>query len=172
MTMNECYAAVELRCALGAALLVAGRDGLQWLALGDDPSGLWAEWPTRHPRIRWLDRGPPESWIEAVQACLDDELPHDRPLPPLAPAGTAFQHRVWAGLRALPRGVTISYQALAARLGQPTAARAVARACAANPLAVLIPCHRVVGSDGSLSGYRWGLARKRALLQREGALPA
>lgn len=172
MQTSERYMAVDLRCALGAALLVAGRDGLQWLALGDEPSGLRAEWQTRHPRTRWLDQGPPPCWIEAVQACLDDELPPGQPLPPLAPAGTAFQHRVWAGLRALPRGATISYQALATRLGQPTAARAVARACAANPLAVLIPCHRVVGSDGRLRGYRWGLARQRALLQREGALPA
>ncbi|WP_334136166.1 methylated-DNA--[protein]-cysteine S-methyltransferase [Tepidimonas sp.] len=84
--------------------------------------------------------------------------------------GTPWQQRVWDALRALPAGGTITYGALAHRLGLPHAARAVASACAANPLAVLIPCHRVVAADGSLGGYRWGLPRKRALLVAEGAL--
>jgi AraC family transcriptional regulator of adaptative response/methylated-DNA-[protein]-cysteine methyltransferase len=88
---------------------------------------------------------------------------------PLDLRGTAFQQRVWQALQRVPAGATISYTALARRIGAPTAARAVARACGANALAVAIPCHRVVRTDGSLSGYRWGVERKRTLLAREGA---
>jgi AraC family transcriptional regulator of adaptative response/methylated-DNA-[protein]-cysteine methyltransferase len=83
--------------------------------------------------------------------------------------GTAFQARVWRALQAVPPGQTVSYAELARRLGSPKSVRAVAGACAANPLAVAIPCHRVVRSDGGLSGYRWGVERKRALLEREAA---
>jgi len=83
--------------------------------------------------------------------------------------GTAFQQRVWDALCKIPAGATISYSDLAQRIGAPTAARAVAQACAANKIAVAIPCHRVVRTDGSLSGYRWGVERKRALLDREAA---
>jgi AraC family transcriptional regulator of adaptative response/methylated-DNA-[protein]-cysteine methyltransferase len=89
---------------------------------------------------------------------------------PLDIRGTAFQQRVWEALRAIPPGSTIGYAELAARLGLPRGARAIAQACAANAIAVAIPCHRVVRSDGALSGYRWGVERKRALLEREGAL--
>ena len=88
---------------------------------------------------------------------------------PLDVRGTAFQQRVWQALRRIPPGQTVSYADIAARIGSPKAVRAVAQACAANTLAVAIPCHRVVRSDGALSGYRWGVARKRALLEREGA---
>ena len=87
---------------------------------------------------------------------------------PLDLRGTAFQQRVWQALRDIPVGHTLSYRELAARLGVPKAVRAVAGACAANTLAVAIPCHRVVRSDGALSGYRWGIERKRALIEREG----
>ena len=83
--------------------------------------------------------------------------------------GTAFQQRVWQALREIPAGSTASYAEIAARIGAPKAVRAVAQACAANALAVAIPCHRVVQNDGALSGYRWGVERKRALLEREGA---
>ena len=86
---------------------------------------------------------------------------------PLDVRGTAFQQRVWQALREIPAGQTASYAEIAARIGAPKAVRAVAQACGANPLAVAIPCHRVVRSDGSLSGYRWGVERKRALLERE-----
>ena len=88
---------------------------------------------------------------------------------PLDIRGTAFQRRVWEALQAVPPGETISYGELAARLGSPRAVRAVAGACAANPLAVAVPCHRVVGAGGALTGYRWGVARKRALLAVERA---
>src|SRR5207244_10526587 len=86
---------------------------------------------------------------------------------PLDVRGTAFQRRVWQALRKIPAGKTASYAEIAERIGSPTAVRAVAQACAANPLAVAIPCHRVVRSDGALSGYRWGVPRKRALPERE-----
>lgn len=86
---------------------------------------------------------------------------------PLDVQGTVFQQRVWQALQQIPPGSTISYSQLAQRIGSPKAARAVAQACAANPLAVAIPCHRVLRNDGSLSGYRWGIERKRALLLRE-----
>jgi AraC family transcriptional regulator of adaptative response/methylated-DNA-[protein]-cysteine methyltransferase len=82
--------------------------------------------------------------------------------------GTAFQLRVWTALRSIPRGETRTYSQIAELIGQPQAARAVARACAANPLALLVPCHRVVRSDGGLGGYRWGLDLKKALLETEG----
>jgi AraC family transcriptional regulator of adaptative response/methylated-DNA-[protein]-cysteine methyltransferase len=85
--------------------------------------------------------------------------------------GTAFQRRVWEALRAIPAGATITYAGLAAQLGQPRAARAVAQACGANSLAVAIPCHRVVGASGALGGYRWGIERKRALLATEAPAP-
>ena len=88
---------------------------------------------------------------------------------PLDIRGTAFQQRVWKALRDIPAGSTESYAEVAARIGSPKAVRAVAQACAANALAVAVPCHRVVKSDGSLSGYRWGIERKRALLERDGA---
>jgi AraC family transcriptional regulator of adaptative response/methylated-DNA-[protein]-cysteine methyltransferase len=86
---------------------------------------------------------------------------------PLDPAGTPLQQQVWTALRAIPAGSTASYAEVAAAIGRPTAARAVAQACAANPLAVITPCHRVVRADGGLSGYRWGVERKRALLAKE-----
>jgi AraC family transcriptional regulator of adaptative response/methylated-DNA-[protein]-cysteine methyltransferase len=88
---------------------------------------------------------------------------------PLDIRGTAFQERVWRELRKIPAGQTRSYAEIAQRIGSPTAYRAVARACAQNPIAVVIPCHRVVRNDGNLSGYRWGIQRKRALLKREAA---
>jgi AraC family transcriptional regulator, regulatory protein of adaptative response / methylated-DNA-[protein]-cysteine methyltransferase len=87
---------------------------------------------------------------------------------PLDVQGTAFQQRVWRALRKIAVGKTASYGDIAARIGQPNAVRAVAQACAANTIAVAIPCHRVIRTDGDLSGYRWGVQRKRALLQREG----
>jgi O-6-methylguanine DNA methyltransferase len=86
---------------------------------------------------------------------------------PLDVRGTAFQQRVWQALRRIPAGKTATYSQIARRIGAPKAVRAVAQACAANPLAVAIPCHRVVRNDGALAGYRWGVARKRALLERE-----
>ncbi len=178
------------RCRWGWALIVADRAGIRSVALADDADAL-RQPPTaalpgagndttarahhRGARGRpwWhgtLTAPLPAALREAVLTALD--TPATAPVMPLplAPMGTPWQQRVWDALRALPAGGTITYGALAHRLGLPHAARAVASACAANPLAVLIPCHRVVAADGSLGGYRWGLPRKRALLVAEGAL--
>ena len=103
-------------------------------------------------------------WVDEVVELI--ERPRGSDLP-LDIQGTAFQQRVWAELRRIPPGETRSYAQVAAAIGAPSSARAVARACAANPLAVLVPCHRVIGKGGDLSGYRWGTARKRELLRRE-----
>ncbi len=105
------------------------------------------------------------SWVAQVVAFI--EAPQQELDLPLDIQGTAFQQRVWTALREIPVGSTASYAEIAARIGQPSAARAVARACATNPVALAIPCHRVVREDGKLGGYRWGLERKQALLERE-----
>ena len=110
------------------------------------------------------------AWAEQLGAELADYFAGRRQAfaVPLDLIGTPFQQRVWQALRAVPAGQTLSYAELARRIGQPRAARAVARACASNVLAVAIPCHRVVRGDGALAGYRWGVARKQALLESEG----
>jgi AraC family transcriptional regulator of adaptative response/methylated-DNA-[protein]-cysteine methyltransferase len=107
-----------------------------------------------------------ERWVGAVVERIDGADPGSNL--PLDVRGTAFQHRVWNALQEIPRGATSTYTKLAAQLGKPRAVRAVARACATNPVAVVVPCHRVVRSDGELAGYRWGLERKRKLLKQEG----
>lgn len=162
----------ELRCAiapcsLGQLLVAASDAGLCAALLGDTPAALLAELQARFPRAAvHVDAEGLAAMHARVRAVVDGG-PADAGLP-LAPCGTAFQRRVWQTLCTLPPGSTLSYAELARRLGQPTATRAVAGACAANPLAVLVPCHRVLRSDGGLGGYRWGLARKRTLLAREG----
>jgi AraC family transcriptional regulator of adaptative response/methylated-DNA-[protein]-cysteine methyltransferase len=121
----------------------------------------------RFPRAS-VEKADPKKmrWVKDVVACVDNPLlPADLPLDI---RGTAFQIRVWRELRRIPAGSTESYAGVARRLGAPNSTRAVARACATNELSVVIPCHRVVGSNGKLTGYRWGLDRKRKLLQREG----
>ncbi|MDT8406021.1 MAG: methylated-DNA--[protein]-cysteine S-methyltransferase [Methylococcales bacterium] len=126
-------------------------------------------------RFTWLNTEPTQPIDTADTATckvLLDLLAHpERGWPGrLWLSGTAFQIRVWEALTTVPAGQTLSYQALAQRIGQANACRAVANACAANPLPVAIPCHRVIHKSGDLGGYRWGLARKRALLQREGVV--
>ena len=159
-----------LETALGLALVAATDRGLCSIALGEDAAaleaGLRAEFPKAQlhrveawrdeflaPRVREVAR-----MLAGQSARLDIEL-----------IGTAFQQRVWQALMRVPAGQTLSYAQLAASLGRPTAARAVARACAQNRLAVIVPCHRIVRGDGSLGGYRWGLPRKAALLESERA---
>lgn len=110
------------------------------------------------------------NWIRRVVELIDDGGTH--PDLPLDIRGTAFQTQVWQALTRLPRGETVSYGELARRLGKPQGARAVARACASNGIAVLVPCHRVVAGDGQLTGYKWGIERKRRLLRKEQAAPA
>jgi AraC family transcriptional regulator of adaptative response/methylated-DNA-[protein]-cysteine methyltransferase len=154
------------QCALGAILVAQSGRGVCAIALGDDPEALARELQDRFPKARLLggDRDFERlvarvvAFVEAPKVGLDL---------PLDVRGTAFQQRVWQALRHVPAGRTVSYAELAERIGAPRAVRAVAQACGANPLAVAIPCHRVVRRDGDLSGYRWGVERKRALLERE-----
>ena len=156
------------QCSLGAVLVAATEVGVCTIALGDDPDRLVRALQDRFPKAALTggDAGF-ERWVAAVvglveQPALGLDLPLDI-------RGTAFQLRVWEALRAIPPGETASYAQVARRIGRPGASRAVAAACASNPVAVAIPCHRVVRTDGSLSGYRWGVQRKAALLERERA---
>ncbi|MBI1181263.1 MAG: bifunctional DNA-binding transcriptional regulator/O6-methylguanine-DNA methyltransferase Ada [Alphaproteobacteria bacterium] len=155
-------------CSLGE-VLVAGTDrGLCAIELGDDPAALLAGFQHRFRRAR-LEGGDAafEDRVARVVGFLDD--PAAGLGLPLDIRGTAFQRRVWQALTEIPAGQAVTYAELAQRLGVPRAVRAVAGACAANRLAVAIPCHRVVRTGGGLAGYRWGIARKRALLDREAA---
>ena len=160
-----------IRHALGHStlglVLVAGTErGICAIMLGDDPAALEADLASRFPRAVLEPAEPAfQSWVERVVAFVD--APGTGLALPLDIRGTAFQRRVWEVLQSIPPGQTLSYAEVASRLGQPSAVRAVAGACAANKLAVAVPCHRVIGKDGALTGYRWGVARKRALLQRE-----
>lgn len=154
--------------SLGSVLVAATEKGVCAISLGDDPDALVRELQDRFPRAQLI--GGDESFERLVATTIGFiEAPTFGLDLPLDVRGTAFQQRVWQALRKIPAGATISYAALAARIGARGAARAIARACAANAIAVAIPCHRVVRSDGALSGYRWGVERKRALLARERA---
>lgn len=157
-------------CPLGQLLLAATEAGVCAVKLGDSEAALEealrAEYPAAAIRRDDARLGP---WLAAILAHLDGARPHlDLPLDVRA---TAFQERVWQALRAIPYGSTRSYGEVAAAIGMPSAARAVARACAANPVALLIPCHRVIREGGGLGGYRWGIERKRALLEAEAGRP-
>lgn len=155
------------RCSLGLLLVAATETGVCAIAIGDDPAVLVRELRDRFARAEIMPAGTGfEAWVSAAVDLV--EHPRTAPTMPLDIRGTAFQRRVWKALAKIPAGSTRSYTQIATSLGDPHAARAVAGACAANPLAVAIPCHRVVRSDGALSGYRWGIDRKRELLAREG----
>lgn len=154
------------QCSLGAILVAASSKGVCAILMGDDPDALVQDLQKRFHRARLLGG---EAGFEQVVARVVGmvESPRLGLDLPLDIRGTAFQQRVWRALQAIPPGQTASYAQIAQSLGSPQSVRAVAGACAANALAVAIPCHRVVRSDGGLSGYRWGVARKRALLARE-----
>lgn len=154
------------QCALGALLVAASRQGVCAIALGDDADALARDLQDRFPQAR-LSGDDADFARVVAQVVGFVEAPRIGLALPLDLRGTAFQRRVWAALQAIPPGQTLTYAGLAERIGMPTAVRAVAGACAANTLAVAVPCHRVVRTDGSLSGYRWGVERKRALLDRE-----
>ena len=153
-------------CSLGSILVAKSRKGVCAILLGDDPGALARDLQDRFPRANLIG-GDAEfeelvakivGFVEAPAVGLDL---------PLDVRGTAFQQRVWQALRKIPAGSTASYSDIAQRIGAPKSVRAVAQACAANAIAVAIPCHRVVRNNGALSGYRWGVERKRALLERE-----
>jgi len=154
------------QCSLGAILVAQSPRGVCAILLGDDPDALVRELQDGFPNATLIGG---DTSFEALVAEVVGfvEAPDTGLDLPLDIRGTAFQHRVWETLRKIPAGTTASYAEIAQRIGRPQAVRAVAQACAANKIAVAIPCHRVVRTDGSLSGYRWGVARKRALLARE-----
>jgi AraC family transcriptional regulator of adaptative response/methylated-DNA-[protein]-cysteine methyltransferase len=153
-------------CSLGAILVARSDRGVCAILLGDDPDRLARDLQDRFPRARLIGGDADfERWVAKVVGLV--EAPGTGLDLPLDVRGTAFQRRVWQALRRIPAGATASYADVARRIGAPTAVRAVGQAVGANPLAVAIPCHRVVRSDGALSGYRWGVERKRALLERE-----
>ncbi|MBV9077727.1 MAG: bifunctional DNA-binding transcriptional regulator/O6-methylguanine-DNA methyltransferase Ada [Methylobacteriaceae bacterium] len=154
-------------CSLGSVLVAATERGVCAILLGDDPDALLRDLQDRFPKAELVGDDP--AFGETVARVVGLVEAPGRGLGlPLDIRGTAFQERVWDALRNIPAGRTATYAEIAAAIGAPAAVRAVAGACAANALAIAIPCHRVVRSDGSLSGYRWGVARKRALLDREG----
>jgi AraC family transcriptional regulator of adaptative response/methylated-DNA-[protein]-cysteine methyltransferase len=155
-------------CSLGSILVAASARGVCAILLGDDPDALARDLQDRFPRAELIggDVGFERLVARVVGLIEAPGLGLDLPLDV---RGTVFQQRVWQALRQIPAGSTASYQEVARRIGAPGSVRAVARACASNALAVAIPCHRVVRTDGGLSGYRWGVERKRALLRREGA---
>lgn len=154
------------QCSLGAVLVAESTRGICAILLGDDPDMLVQDLQSRFSKAE-LRGGEPDFEQRVAQVVGLIETPGMNLDLPLDIRGTAFQQRVWQALRAIPAGRTLSYSELAAAIGVPRAVRAVASACAANALAVAIPCHRVVRQDGSLSGYRWGVERKRELLTRE-----
>jgi AraC family transcriptional regulator of adaptative response/methylated-DNA-[protein]-cysteine methyltransferase len=153
-------------CSLGSILVASSEKGVCSIMMGDDPEALLRDLQDRFPRARLVGG---DSGFEQLVARVVGmvEAPGTGLDLPLDVQGTAFQRRVWQALREIPLGATVSYTEIAAKIGAPKAVRAVAGACAANPLAVAIPCHRVVRNDGALAGYRWGIERKRALLARE-----
>jgi AraC family transcriptional regulator, regulatory protein of adaptative response / methylated-DNA-[protein]-cysteine methyltransferase len=155
-------------CSLGSILVAASELGICSILLGDDPQALVRDLEDRF-RKGYLIGGNQEFERMVARVVAFVERPASGLNLPLHVQGTAFQHRVWQALCEIPSGKTCSYSELAKQLGEPRAARAVAHACAANPIAVAIPCHRVVRTDGSLSGYRWGIERKATLLDMERA---
>jgi AraC family transcriptional regulator of adaptative response/methylated-DNA-[protein]-cysteine methyltransferase len=153
-------------CSLGSILVAATDKGICAILLGDDPDLLLRDLQDRFPRAELIGSDEAfERWIGQVIAFV--EAPALGLDLPLHLQGTPFQQRVWQALRDIPAGTTASYTEIAERIGRPKAVRAVANACGSNSLAVAIPCHRVVRNDGALSGYRWGVERKQALLARE-----
>ena len=154
------------QCSLGAILVASSDKGVCAIHLGENPAALLAELQARFPKAELIgaDAGY-ETMVARVVGFV--EAPGIGLDLPLDVRGTAFQQRVWQALREIPAGRTLSYAELAEKIGSPKAVRAVAGACAANAIAVAIPCHRVVRPDGGDGGYRWGIERKRTLLERE-----
>jgi len=151
---------------LGWMLLGATARGICWLTFGEEPAAMLAELRAAFPKATlYNDEARLYAWFETVRDFV--LLPREALDLPVDIQGTAFQSRVWKALREIPLGETASYGEVARRIGEPNATRAVASACAKNKVAVLIPCHRVIATDGRLAGYRWGMERKRELLKRE-----
>jgi AraC family transcriptional regulator of adaptative response/methylated-DNA-[protein]-cysteine methyltransferase len=151
---------------LGWMLLAATERGICWLAFGEEPGAMLEELRAAFPKARFANDEPRlKGWFDEVREFV--LLPREALDLPVDIQGTAFQARVWRALRQIPLGETRSYGTVAQRIGEPKAVRAVASACANNKVALLIPCHRVIAVDGKPTGYRWGIKRKQALLERE-----
>jgi AraC family transcriptional regulator of adaptative response/methylated-DNA-[protein]-cysteine methyltransferase len=164
--VNTCIRFALGECSLGSILVAATDKGVCAILLGDDPDALLRDLQDRFARAEII--GGDRDFEKTVAAVIAHvEMPSSTLDLQLDIRGTVFQERVWQALQKIPPGSTLSYSELARQLGTPNATRAVAQACAANAIAVAIPCHRVVRNDGSLSGYRWGVERKRELLERE-----
>lgn len=153
-------------CSFGSILVASTAQGICAITLGDDPDALLHDLQDRFPKARLIG-GDSEFEQHVAKVVGFVEAPALGLDLPLDVRGTAFQQRVWQALREIPAGYTASYAQVAHRIGEPAAVRAVAQACGANNIAIAIPCHRVIRNDGGLSGYRWGVERKRALLDRE-----
>ncbi|MBJ3777277.1 bifunctional DNA-binding transcriptional regulator/O6-methylguanine-DNA methyltransferase Ada [Acuticoccus mangrovi] len=166
---GEVIVVAQAPSSLGVVTAAFSRRGIAAVRLTDDFVEGRAGIETLYPHALVVDGGEDfRALVEEIVAVVEE--PRLAEELPLDIRGTAFEERVWAALRRIPVGTTATYGEIAAALGRPTAHRAVARACAMNKIAILIPCHRVVRSDGTLAGYRWGVARKEALLRREGAV--
>lgn len=153
-------------CSLGKVLVAATAKGISSILLGDDDDALLEDLKKRFPKAAITQAG--AEFTSMLQTCVAFiEQPQPQFSLPLDIHGTIFQQKIWQVLRHIPPGETVSYAELARLAGMPKAARAVAGACAANPVAVVVPCHRVVRNDGGMSGYRWGVERKRTLLTKE-----
>jgi len=154
------------KSSLGEVLVAATERGVSAVYLGEKGARLAGELRQEYPRAEIAAaKGAFSEWVEEIVARVEGQAPR-RELP-LDLQATAFQRRVWRELQRIPRGSTRTYSQVARSLGKPNAVRAVARACASNPVSIVVPCHRVVRSDGNLAGYRWGIPRKQALLERE-----
>jgi AraC family transcriptional regulator of adaptative response/methylated-DNA-[protein]-cysteine methyltransferase len=154
------------KSSLGEVLVAATERGVSAVYLGDATAKLTGELREEYPRAEIVaEKGAFSEWVGEIVARVEGQAPR-RELP-LDLQATAFQRRVWQELQRIPRGTTRTYIQVARAMGKPSAARAVARACATNPVSIVVPCHRVVRSDGNLAGYRWGVSRKQALLERE-----
>jgi AraC family transcriptional regulator, regulatory protein of adaptative response / methylated-DNA-[protein]-cysteine methyltransferase len=156
---------------LGRVLVAATARGISAIYLGENEAKLESELRHEYPNAEISrDRQGLEDWVAKIVEHLSGRAPHlDLPTDVQA---TAFQRRVWEELRKIPYGTTRTYTQVARAIGRPTAVRAVARACATNPVSIVVPCHRVVREDGNLAGYRWGLSRKQALIEHEAKTPA
>jgi len=156
--------------SVGLVLVAGSAKGVCAALLGDDAAALRADLQRRFPGAELRPGDAAFQALAGVVAAFIDAPATSCDIP-LDLRGTAFQRQVWRALQRVPAGTTTTYQELAARIGRPQASRAVGQAVGANPVAVLIPCHRVLRSDGGLSGFRWGVERKRQLLAREGVSP-
>jgi AraC family transcriptional regulator of adaptative response/methylated-DNA-[protein]-cysteine methyltransferase len=163
---NEAIRFAVGECTLGAILVASSKKGIAAILLGNDPDKLVRDLQDRFPKAKLVGADEEYEALVARVVGFVEAPGHNLELP-LDVRGTAFQRKVWRALREIPVGKTVSYAELARKIGAPKAVRAVAGACAANNIAVAIPCHRVVRKDGSLSGYAWGVDRKRGLIERE-----